>query len=557
MHPSSIVLLGAWLCIQFITTVRARYNCPISSTRRWMTKSLLSPLRAGLRTNEYSSFEDDTGSQSPPSEGSSEVKYDIRRRASPLPVDIIGFLPIPPVMSTSTSTSDHPPPDAMTERRLRQAEKTAYFIARAVEVHGDQYDYSLSEYGQSGHVKVTIICTKHDPPITFEQRPFDHLYGRGCRTCGTARSNQARRGNTAEFIARATEIHGDQYDYSLTEYGKTSKEKVTIICTRHDPPITFEQTPDQHLCGHGCFTCGTARKGQKLSSSTAEFIARATEMHGDQYDYSLTDYVEAKRQKVVIICTRHNPPFAFEQTPTNHLSGRGCRRCANENRIGWQPRSNTDEFIARAVEIHGDKYDYSLSEYGKKNSEKVTIICTRHDPPITFEQTPNQHLCGRGCHVCGIERTRMMNRGSTAEFIARATEMHGDQYDYSLSEYGRSSVDNVTIICTRHDPPITFEMGPKRHLSGHGCRICGTGRVAQALRGNTADFIARATEIHGDQYDYSLTEYGKTSKEKVTIICTRHDPPITFEQSPNHHLLGKGCRTCGNARKGQRKRGTL
>jgi hypothetical protein len=557
MHPSSIVLLGAWLCIQFITTVRARYNCPLSSTRRWMTKSLSSPLRAGLRTNEYSSFEDDTGSQSPPSEGSSEVKYDIRRRASPLPVDIIGFLPIPPVMSTSTSTSDHPPADAMTERRLIQAKRTASFIARAVEVHGDQYDYSLTEYGKRSDEKVKIICTRHDPPITFEQRPNDHLYGRGCRTCGTARSNQAKRGNSADFIARAIEMHGDQYDYSLTDYGKRNDEKVTIICTRHDPPITFEQKPKQHLCGQGCPTCGTARSIQKMSSSTAAFIARATEIHGDRYDYSLTEYVQAQHQKVIILCRNHNPPFAFKQTADNHLAGQGCRRCAYENSIGWQPRSNTDKFIARAVEVHGDKYDYSLSEYGKTCLVKVTILCTKHDPPREFRQSPNSHLSGRGCPACGIEKARKKNKGNTAEFIARATEIHGDLYDYSLTEYGRTHNDKVTIICTRHDPPITFEMGPREHLVGQGCRTCGAARSYQAQRGNTANFIARAVEVHGDQYDYSLTVYGKRNDEKVKIICTRHDPPITFEQTPSNHLCGKGCRTCGHARKGPKKSGTL
>jgi hypothetical protein len=42
-------------------------------------------------------------------------------------------------------------------------------------------------------------------------------------------------------------------------------------------------------------------------------------------------------------------------------------------------------------------------------------------------------------------------------FIARAIEMHGDQYDYSLSENGKMSIDKVRIMCTRHDPPALFE----------------------------------------------------------------------------------------------------
>jgi hypothetical protein len=66
-------------------------------------------------------------------------------------------------------------------------------------------------------------------------------------------------------------------------------------------------------------------------------------------------------------------------------------------------------------------------------------------------------------------------------------------------------------------------------------------KANQRQRGNTADFIARAVEIHGDQYDYSLSEYGKTAHDKVVILCRRHEPPLRFEQSPNTHLSGQGC----------------
>jgi hypothetical protein len=557
MHSYSIVLLGAWLCFQIIATVRARYNYPLSSTRHWTTKSYLRPLRAGLRSNEYSNTEEHTGSESPPSEGSSDVKYDRGRRALPLPlpVDIIGFLPIPlhvPVLSTSTSTStsEYPPPDTIAENSGRsQPRKTADFIARAVEIHGDQYDYSLSEYGNGNKDKVVILCTRHDPPVAFKMTPNDHHSGQGCRACGIARTSQKLRGSTADFVARAVAIHGDQYDYSLSEYGKTSDDKVAILCTRHDPPVAFEMSPHAHLSGHGCRACGIARKGQKLRGSSAHFIARAVEIHGDQYDYSLSEYGKRADEKVVILCTRHDPPIQFEQRPAAHLSGRGCRACALEKCIGWRPRGSTEEFIAGAVEKHGDQYDYSLSEYGKTNQDKVVILCTRHDPPVAFEMSPSHHLSGSGCRACGIARTSQKLRGSTADFIARAVAIHDDQYDYSLSEYGKGNNDKVAILCTRHDPPVAFEMRPGDHLSGQGCRTCAIAGRNQKRRGSTADFIARAVAIHGDQYDYSLSEYGQTNQDKVVILCKSHDPPVAFEMRPKDHLSGRGCRACGRKKR--------
>lgn len=57
---------------------------------------------------------------------------------------------------------------------------------------------------------------------------------------------------------------------------------------------------------------------------------------------------------------------------------------------------NTQDFIEKAISIHGNKYDYSLVEYKSAHS-KVKIICPDHG---IFEQKPNCHNSARGCPVC-------------------------------------------------------------------------------------------------------------------------------------------------------------
>lgn len=60
--------------------------------------------------------------------------------------------------------------------------------------------------------------------------------------------------------------------------------------------------------------------------------------------------------------------------------------------------NKTNEFISKAITIHGDKYDYSKSIYsGCEN--KLIIICKEHEE---FEQQPNNHLQGKGCMKCSI-----------------------------------------------------------------------------------------------------------------------------------------------------------
>ena len=57
--------------------------------------------------------------------------------------------------------------------------------------------------------------------------------------------------------------------------------------------------------------------------TTKEFIKRAKEVHGDNYEYFKTEYINA-RTKVCIICPEHGE---FWQRPADHLNGCGCFKC--------------------------------------------------------------------------------------------------------------------------------------------------------------------------------------------------------------------------------------
>lgn len=126
--------------------------------------------------------------------------------------------------------------------------------------------------------------------------------------------------------------------------------------------------------------------------TTQEFIQECKAVHGeDKYDYSKVEYKNNKI-KVCIICPEHGE---FEQQPSHHLNGHGCNKCSYIFRSN-NSRKTTKCFIKDAVNVHGNKFDYSKVEYTKSN-EKVSIICSIHG---VFEQTPNCHLRGDGCPKC-------------------------------------------------------------------------------------------------------------------------------------------------------------
>ena len=193
---------------------------------------------------------------------------------------------------------------------------------------------------------------------------------------------------TEQFIEKARKVHGDKYDYSKVNY-LNNREKVIIICPKHGG---FKQTPGSHLSGRGCKECQKETLSTLKTSSKEQFIEKARKVHGDKYDYSKVEYVKSSKP-VCIICPKHGE---FQQTPNNHLRGQGCQKCYDEHR-GITQRSTKEEFIKKAKEIHGNKYDYSKVEY-VNSSTNVRIICPEHGE---FWQRPDHHLSSKcGCPKC-------------------------------------------------------------------------------------------------------------------------------------------------------------
>ena len=260
-----------------------------------------------------------------------------------------------------------------------------------------------------------------------------------------------------------------------------------------------------------------------MKKTTEEFIADARKAHGDKYDYSKVEY-DGRRKPVCIICPIHGE---FYQTPECHLAPRGCRKCGAEKN-GKQQTLTNEQFISRAKVIHGDRYDYSEVRY-IKSQIKVKIKCNKCGR--YFWQTPNAHLRGENCPICG-------NYYMDLEmFKERAAKIHNNKYIYEKTVY-LSANKKVIITCPVHGD---FLQTPRSHTSGAGCPVCGKDLNVISKRYTTEGFIEAARKVHGDKYDYSRVQYSKNGSAKVLIGCPKHG---YFLQQPYAHLAGCGCPKC-------------
>ena len=144
-----------------------------------------------------------------------------------------------------------------------------------------------------------------------------------------------------------------------------------------------------------------------------------------------------------------------------------------------------EDFIKKAEETHGDKYDYSKSVYSRALN-KLVIICKEHGE---FEQAASKHMGGQGCPECKKTKLREVFALTREEFIAQAVKVHGDTYGYEKVEYINNGT-KVLISCKKHLED--FLQTPGHHINdGRGCPKCGTERGALLQTGITKTILNR------------------------------------------------------------------
>jgi predicted GIY-YIG superfamily endonuclease len=195
---------------------------------------------------------------------------------------------------------------------------------------------------------------------------------------------------TSEFVEKAVEVHGKQYDYSLVKY-INNRINVVLICKLHGQ---FEQNPSSHLQGSGCKTCAYDKIKKDNWIDKKEFEKRCYEKFKDRYSYDISGY-EGLHSNITVNCQLHGE---ISINAKSHLQSTGCRKCTNELKSrNNHNKKSTEDFLDKIKEVHEDKYDYSLITIIHSSFSEIDIICKSHGK---FKQRYNSHRAGYGCSTC-------------------------------------------------------------------------------------------------------------------------------------------------------------
>lgn len=140
-----------------------------------------------------------------------------------------------------------------------------------------------------------------------------------------------------------------------------------------------------------------------------------------------------------------------------------------------------EEFINKCLEVHGDKYDYSLVEY-KNIRGRIKILCKKHG---LFEQISKNHKDGQGCPRCSMPNYNL----TRDEFIIRCDNKN---YDYSLITTDIVKSDDKILIININNG-LTYKQLSDHHRNG----ITPTLIESKSL-------IKKLKDIHNNKYDYML-----------------------------------------------------
>jgi len=352
-----------------------------------------------------------------------------------------------------------------------------------------------------------------------------------------------------EFIREAKLIHGDVYDYSLIDY-KSNKTKIMIVCKKHG---VFEKIPKLHLKGSGCGKCIKRSKYTK-----EEIIEKLNAIYGDNYEYTDFEY-NSLEDNIILICKKHGE---VRKTIKKHLKY-GCQKCYFEC-IGRNLTNTTEYFIEKSIEIHYNRYDYSLVEY-VNNRVKVPIICKEHG---IFEQSPKSHMIGQGCPKCNRSRGETLienfllknNINHYTEFIFSDCRMINPLkfdfylYDFNIciefdgnQHYAESSDDSYyyeenikirdnikTEYCKNNNIKlIRIKYHSIKNIDSILTKILKKENVLSMEKKKDL-FVNKSIELWGYKYDYSKVDY-IDYKTPVKIGYKG----LWYSQTPSKHLMGK------------------
>jgi hypothetical protein len=343
---------------------------------------------------------------------------------------------------------------------------------------------------------------------------------------------------TELWVERAKAIHGEKYNYEQVDY-KDAKTHVIVVCKDHG---SWKCNPSNHVnkgLARGCPSCGGSK-----TKTYENFVSDALRTHGNKYNYREVKYRNAQ-SLVTIICDLHGP---FQQTPTSHLSGAGCKKCATTANFYRVREESLASVKKRLLAKTGNDVSIVDESFSNINAE-ASFICKIHGQfrRVVSYALYSPNVCVH-CYQESDKANLLDQRLAEKRIFSMLLE---SEVSIEPFEYKGKNDTTLVLICPKHGkwmatwsavtknrgccPKCSYEASvPKRTAS--------IKKQYDASRDKRwVSYLTKFKEAHGDVYDYSKAKF-VDAKEPIEIVCQAHG---SFMQAPDSHTIG-GCRLCAD-----------
>lgn len=200
------------------------------------------------------------------------------------------------------------------------------------------------------------------------------------------------------------------------------------------------------------------------------------------------------------------------------------------------------EFLDKAKNIHGNRYDYSKVLY-TGTGNKVNIICNIHGE---FSIAAHHHLEGRGCYHCGRLLSSKKKTITLKEFVERGSIKYNNEHTYEKSIY-TGCFNKIIVTCKIHGD---FKIDSSKYLNKPtGCPKCKkcshnkkdsyggftrTDWINNCGSGNSYLYLVR---IYNDSESFYKIGISKNTFKRISCITNNYNKEILFSKPFTDHNL--------------------
>ncbi len=303
-----------------------------------------------------------------------------------------------------------------------------------------------------------------------------------------------------------------------------SDKTVWWICP-HNNEHKWEAPIKSISKGYGCSICA-----KRHHYSTEEWIKEAKRTHGDKYDYSQVNYLNAKTE-VTIICKKHG---AFKQYPSEHLQGKGCKYCAHQ-------AFHQLESLASLYPNIATEWNYELNNSTGYIPENIGIDSTRkffwhcnNGKPHSYRATIAYRVKRKsGCAVC---HGKQVDYKTSVEYLLPdlASEW-SNKNKFLPCEVSLGSSKKILWKCSNPDHQPYLASVYSRARLNSGCPECS---------GNKKSPLTYKKELQKRFSNIELiSDYQKSSER---VMCKCNICGYIWSPFPYNLSRSKGCPKCHN-----------